>query len=50
MIGDVAGRALYDAIFGQKDPQRISGLEEYEGDEKIIDGKVYILKEQVITN
>ena len=50
VIGDVAGRALYDAIFGQKDPQRISGLEEYEGDEKIIDGKVYILKEQVITN
>ena len=50
VIGDVAGRALYDAIFGDADPQRIEDLEEYEGDEKTIDGKVYILKEQVITN
>ena len=50
VMGDMAGRALYDAIFGDKDPQRISGLDEYELDEIEHEGKVYILKEQVITN
>ena len=50
VIGDVAGRALYDAIFGEQATPRIEDLDEYEFDEKEIDGKVYILKEQVITN
>tara|TARA_R100000152_G_C6777863_1_gene208032 strand:+ start:692 stop:2059 length:1368 start_codon:yes stop_codon:yes gene_type:complete len=50
VIGDVAGRALYDAIFGEQDSPRIEDLDEYDVDERTIDGKVYILKEQVITN
>ena len=50
MIGDFAGRALYRAIFGDKNPERVSGLDEYELDERTFEGKVYILKEQVITN
>ena len=50
VLGDVAGRALYGAIFGDQDAPRVQGLDEYEADERTIDGKVYILKEQVITN
>ena len=48
--GDMAGRALYDAMFGEKDPEQAKDLAEYDFDERIIEGKVYILKEQVITN
>jgi len=50
VLGDVAGRALYDAIFGVSNTEPHKGLDEYDLDERTIDGKVYILKEQVITN
>ena len=50
VMGDMAGRALYDAIFGVSTVEPHKGLDEYDLDERTIDGKVYILKEQVITN
>ena len=48
--GDWAGRAIYDAIFGEKDPETAKDLDDYGFDEIKHDGKIYILKEQVITN
>ena len=50
VLGDFAGRALYNAIFGSQDTPNIGGLEEYGFDEIEHEGKIYILKEQVITN
>ena len=50
VLGDVAGRALYDAIFGEKNPETAKDLDDYGFDEIKHDGKIYILKEQVITN
>ena len=50
VMGDMAGRALYDAIFGKKDTEKAKDLDDYGFDEIKRDGKIYILKEQVITN
>ena len=50
VMGDMAGRALYDAIFGKKDTEKAKDLDDYGFDEIKHDGKIYILKEQVITN
>jgi hypothetical protein len=50
VMGDMAGRALYDAIFGDQHPQEPKDIDEYDLDESVYRGKIYILKEQVITN
>ena len=50
MIGDFAGRVGYDAIFGQQDPKEQKNLDEYGLMKEPSSIKVYILKEQVITN